>query len=430
MMFRWTAVRRLAATATLATLATLTACGGGTDRTKAQVRLVNASSGYTSLDLRVDDQLRQGAVTYGQTASYAEVDPGKTASTLSRAGAGTALLSFTPSVSAKKYYTVLAYGPQGALKQVLLDENSAEPDTNRSLLRFVNAAPDAGTLDIYLTGANDSLADSVPVQAGVAPDGISGFLTVASGSYRLRVTAANNKDDLRLDVSGLALSSKQVATLVVSPGVGGVLVKSLLIIQQGSIAAQAATQARLRVAAGLADAGLVSLQVGGSAVLSNVTVPAVTQYVLVPAGTQALVVTVNGTAQPASTQALTAGGDHTLLVYGPAVAPLLTLLTDDNSLPSERTRARIRLVNGAAGLAGAASLSIDFTPVANTVAAGQASAYATLASTSTAQLTVTAAGAAAPLFSAVDQTFQAASTYTVFLRGGTTAPAAIVRRDR
>ena len=427
MMFRWTTALALAG---LAALSTLTACGGGTDRTKAQVRLVNASSGYTSLDLRVDDQLRQGAVVYGESASYVDVDPGKTASTLSRAGAGTALLSFTPSLSAKKSYTVLAYGAQGTLKQVLLDENSSEPDTNRSLLRIVNAAPDAGTLDIYLTGINDSLADSVPVQAAVAADVVTGFLTVTSGSYRLRVTAASNKDDLRLDVSGLALSSKQVATLVISPGVGGALVKSLLITQQGGISAQAATQARLRVAAALADAGLVNLQVGGSALLSSISVPNVTQYVLVPAGTQTLLVTVNGTAQRTSTATLTAGGDHTLLVYGPAAAPLINLLNDDNNLTSDRTRARIRLVNGATGLAGAASLSIDFTPVADSVAAGQASTYSTLASTATAQLTITAAGMAAPLFTAVDQTFLAASTYTVFLRGGTTAPVAIVRKDR
>lgn len=426
-MFRRTFALALAA---LAALATLAACGGGTDRTKAQLRLVNASSGYTSLDLRVDDQLRQSAVAYGETDGYVEVDPGKTASTLARAGAGTALLSFTPGLSAKKYYTVLAYGAQGALKQVLLDDNNGEPDSNRSLLRVLNAATDAGPLDIYLTGANDSLADSVAVQAGVAADALSGYLTVASGSYRLRVTAASNKDDLRLDVNGLALASKQVATLVVSPGVGGVLLKSLLVTQQGGISAQAATQARLRVVAGLADAGLVSLRVGDNALLSNITVPAVTQYVLVSAGVQTLVVTVNGSAQPASSQALVAGGDHTLLVYGPAATPLLSLLTDDNSLASDRTRARIRLVNAVAGLAGAASLSVDFSPVGDTVAVGQASNYSTLASTTTARLTATAEGVVTPLFSAVNQTFLAASNYTVFLTGSTTAPVGIVRKDR
>ena len=52
-------------TAVVITACLLAACGGGADRTKAQLRMVNASSGYTQLDLRVDDQLRQGAVAYG-----------------------------------------------------------------------------------------------------------------------------------------------------------------------------------------------------------------------------------------------------------------------------------------------------------------------------------------------------------------------------
>ena len=80
---------RTAAGLFLAAATLLVACGGGNDRTKAQVRLVNASSGDQQLDLRVDDQLRQGAVGYGGSASYVEADPGK-ASTITRAGSATA----------------------------------------------------------------------------------------------------------------------------------------------------------------------------------------------------------------------------------------------------------------------------------------------------------------------------------------------------
>ena len=75
-LFRWAFVgplvrslaRPLARPVALAlATALLVACGGGADRTKAQVRVVNASSGYTGLDLRVDNELRQGAVGYGNT---------------------------------------------------------------------------------------------------------------------------------------------------------------------------------------------------------------------------------------------------------------------------------------------------------------------------------------------------------------------------
>ena len=86
------------------------------------MRLVNASTGYAALELRVDGQTRQSDVLYGGSATYVETEPGETNAIYSP-GSPTALLSFNPSVSAKKYYSLLAYGAAGALKQVLLDDN-------------------------------------------------------------------------------------------------------------------------------------------------------------------------------------------------------------------------------------------------------------------------------------------------------------------
>jgi Domain of unknown function (DUF4397) len=427
-LFRRTlTLQRVLALALGATL--LVACGGGADRTKAQVRLVNASSGYASLDLRVDNELRQGAVSPGNSAAYVEADPGK-AFTLHVAGSGTSLLSFTPSVSARRYYSVLAYGSLGALKQLVLDDNAGAPDNNRALLRVVNAAPDAGALDVYLTGTDDSLAASVPQQAAAAVDAVGAWLTVNSGSYRLRVTAAGSKTDLRLDVPALALASRQVATLVISPTSGGVLVQGLLLSQQAEITPQAATQARVRVASGLSDAGIASLRLGGTAIFANVTAPAVTGYTLVPAGEQAVVVGVNAATLPSDTRTLVVGADYTVLVYGSPAAPVVAWVNDNNTLPSDRARAKIRLVNGLAGLPGNLSMSADFTPVADNVAAGAASAYDLIDATTTGRLSVTAAGVALPLFGIGEQSFAAAANYTVFLVGSPTAPVGIVRKDR
>lgn len=421
-LFRWTIALFLAAVL-------LAACGGGADRTKAQVRLVNASSGYAGLDLRVDNELRQGNVAPGNTASYVEADPGKTF-TLHNAGASTSLLSLVPSVSARRYFTVLAYGPLGALKQVVLDDNAGAPDTNRALLRVVNAAPDAGAVDVYLTGSDETLAASVPRQASAAVDAVGSFITVNSGSYRLRVTAAGSKTDLRLDVPALTLASREVATLVISATRGGVLVQALLLSQQGPITALAPTQARVRVASGLADAGIASLRVGGTALFANVTAPAVTGYALVPAGMQAVVVGVNGTNLPSQTRELVVGADYTLLVYGSPAAAATAWLTDDNTLPTDRARAKMRLVNGVVGLTGLLSLSADFAPVADNVAPGEASSYGLVDATTTGRVAVTAAGMGRPLFDATDQTFSAAANYTVFLVGSPSALVGIVRKDR
>jgi hypothetical protein len=79
------------------------ACGGGEERKRRRspVRLVNASTGYDSLELRVDDQLLQAAVAYGERAAYAEADPDEPEVTVFSTGSPTALWRGTPSAGAR-----------------------------------------------------------------------------------------------------------------------------------------------------------------------------------------------------------------------------------------------------------------------------------------------------------------------------------------
>jgi len=424
MTFRW-----ITALATAALL--LAACGGGdTDRTKARLRLVNASDAYAALDLRVDDELRQGGVGYGSRADYVEVDPDEADSTITNAGSTTALLSFTPDVARDKSYTVLAYGAQGALRQMLIDDNVGAPDSGRTLLRIVNAGADAGDLDVYLTGADEALSTAVPVQSRASFGVAAGPLTVDSGSWRLRVTATGSKTDLRLDVSALALASEQVVTLVLTPAQGGVLMNALLLTQRGAIERKDTTLARVRVAAGVAASGAVSASVGGSVLMSSVGSPAVGLYTLLPAGVQPVALAVNGTPLAAAPVTLAAGADYTLLVRGLPEAPLAGWIEDDNRRSADSGQARLRLVNGVAELAAPLSMTADFVPVADGVLPGAASAYASVDATLTAQLSVTAAGLTAPLYGAVDQPLAAGAVYSVFVVGAPGAAVGILRKDR
>ena len=418
----------------------LAACGGGTDSTKAQLRMLNASLGYAQLDLRVDDQLRQGQVGYGAAEGYIEVAPGKAASTISSAGSATPLLSFTPSLSEKKHYTLLAYGAAGALRQLLLDENTGAPDNGRALLRVVNAAPDAGAVDIYLTGSGDSLADAVAVQTGVAYGLLGGFTTLNSGTWRLSITAAGSKTDVRLEVAALALPSKHIATLVITPSLGGVMVNALLLAQQGPITRHDTQQARVRLAAGMADSALVGARVGTTSLVSAnaggsaIASPSLDDYVLVPAGLSAVTTTVNGQALAVEGKTLDAGRDYSFMVHGPLAAPQTSWIDDDNRLPSDASRAKLRLVNGLADTLAPLAMGLDGRPVAAAVALGTASPYSLVAPIgsggSGGRLAITASGVTTPLITTPSQTLVAGGSYSVFVVGPQAAPTAIVRQDR
>ncbi len=425
----------------------MTACGGGaTDPSKAQLRLVNATGpaitgnavAYKELALRLDGQAVQGQVAYGETGTYAEVGAGSPAATLTRPASTEALLSFTPSLAKGKYTTVVAYGSErgsergneGTLAQLALDDNTDEPAANKSRVRAVNAAPDLGPLDVYLTGSAEALGASGLVQNAGAVGAVSGFTELASGGWRLRVTSAGNKADVLLDLPNVQLASRQVATLVITPGPGGVLAHLVMLTQRGGVLLANNSQARVRVVAGLASGGLVSATVGGTGLLTGATSPTVGAYTPVTAGTQPVDLTVAGSPSTVPAAVLRAGADYTLLVHGTPTAPLAQWLVDSNTRPVATSRARLRLVNGVVGLANPLALTADFAPVASGVAAGAASPYTELAASSKAQLAVTLPGASAPLFTAADRALDAGATYTVLVVGSAAAPVGIVLKDR
>lgn len=423
--------RRLLLAFGLLALAAATGCyTAPDDRTKARLRLINASEGYATLDLELGGKRVQSGVAYGGSAGYADVDPDQTTSALYAGGSASALLNFTSALTRDKHHAVLAFGRAGSLRQLALDENQDKPANGRTKLRVVNAAPDAGALDIYITAAGDALTGAVPVQAGAAYGALGSAVEVASGTWRLRVAAANSKTDVRLDIADLALGSAEVAVLVLTPSAGGTLVNALYVVQQGGIAQLGGSKARLRVVAGVTQAGAVSAAVGGITLMDQVASPALQTYALVSAGTPPLNASVNGNSVGPASLALQSGRDYTLLVLGLPATPSTALLEDANPPPSAAGTARLRLVNVVTGVANPASLKVGLQVLASGVAAAAASDYLEVAAASSTSLLVEASGQASPLFSAADQELLAGGKYSLFVIGAPGAITGVLVKDR
>jgi hypothetical protein len=428
--------RRTALAALGALGAALSACGGGEDRTRARLRFVNASADAL-LDLTIDGGRRFSAVPYGVDSGRTEVDPSRTDSIITRPGSAASLLSLNLAVDENRFYTLLAWGAVGALQTVLVDENAGQPAENFADLRWLNAVPDGDALDVYLTGADDSLAAAVPVLAGITSGALGGAVNVLSGTWRLRLTAAGSKTDVRLDQPGVRIDSRQVATFVFTPAgstaplSGGVLLNALVLNQQGAVGRIDTPLARVRAVAGLPDSGTVFVQLNGTVMANQIGSPAVGPYGLFESGPGELRVGVNGGGALAAGDAplLAPGGDYTLLVYSPT-GTAWAWLTDDNRRSIDPEAARIRLVHGVSDLPEALAMSVDFGPVAVGVARGTASGYAEVTATSTASLRVTVAGVSAPLYSIDDQTLAAGAVYTVFVVGSAAKPVGMLRQDR
>jgi hypothetical protein len=406
--------------------------GGGSGRT--QVRLMNVSPGYTSLDLYANtadsdtDQQRIAAVAYDTLSSYTELGSGTYSVKFKRSGVTSTLQTVTGrQLADDTHHTFVAFGSTGHFASIQVGDDVAAADSGRAKVQVLNVA-EAGSLDVYLTESSVSLDDATPVVSGVAPGTGSSFATIDSGDYRLRVTSASDPDDLRLDVPAITLSSRQVASLILTATQGGVLVDASILPQQGSLTKFANTKARIRGAVGTTS-GPVVMRVGGVSVL-NGAVGVVGNYAQVEAGSVAVTLAVNGVAVLVPNQTLVAGGDYTLLAWSNADGTQTTLVGDDNRLPTASGNAKIRVLNGLSALNVPVTLAVNFAPIAEGVALGQASAFSEIDDGSDYQLDVTDTGTAANLLTKTSVTLEAGSIYTLFMSANGATVSGTLRKDR
>lgn len=415
----------------------LAACGGGTigGNKQASLRLVNATSDVPSMNLLLAGSSKLSAVAVDSVSGNVNFDAGTYDTDLTNGSATAELLSGNRSYSEKTEYTAVAWGTASALKMTLLADTSDASDApanGAAVLRLLHAAPDAGALDVYLTSASTDLDTVGPTVSALAGGTLTTYAAVVPGTYRLRITGSGDKADLRLDQAGLVIANQARTSLVLQPGIGGVLVHALQLNYGGALTALKNTQARVRLAVGVEGNGAVTATLGGTALNVGLRSPSVGSYVRVPAGaaqTQAL--TVAGVAQANASRAIAAGADYTLLVTGLAATPLATLLVDDNRLPASTNRTKLRLVHGALGQ-DALTLAVDFNALATGVGYASASPFATVAASSAATVEVSSPLVPAPLYSTASSpvNLQAQGVYSVFLLGGGSAPAAVLRKDR
>lgn len=414
-----------------ATVALIGGCGGASDDDDATVRVINASTNYGALDLHVDDTLRSSAIAYGQTSGYIGFEEGSHTTTLTRTGSTTALSSVSRTLSSDYGTTVIAYQADGSMKTAQLSDSESAPSSGRAKLLVFNASPDAGSVDVYLSGSSDTLDNATLVASSVSAGSSSGsYTTVGSGTYRLRIAAAGSTTDLRLDAASMTLDSQGVYALVVTPTSGGVLVNSLLVRQGGAITQLDTDLARVRLVSAVASSGTVGAAFNGSTLATSVTSPAIGSYALVKAGSATPTISVNGASLSTAAITLAAGSDSTLLVWGPAASASLSVIGDDNRLPASSTSAKIRLIHGASINSNPLTLTANYSAVAENIALGAASTPTSVTAGSSTTIEVSDTTLSTALYSVSDVTLSARGVYTVFMLGSGSSVTGALRKER
>ena len=376
----------------------LSACGGGGSSGNGNVRLLNATTTHPSLTMLANGATATTATAIDTVSVYARVTSGGPAMQVNDASTGSALATLAPSVAQDAHYVVVAYEGGGSFHTTVIAEDVAAPAAGTVALRILDAATDAGAIDVYVTDpAVDIATLTSPTFTFPSSTSLqtSAFLSFAPGTYRVRVTGNGNPGDLRLDFASVTLTNQEIASLILTPTIGGTLVNASLLAQQGANTPGRNTTARVRLAAAVSGNAVVSASAAGTAVGTSVVAPAVTGYAVVPAGTP-LNITVNGATVASPVTALAPGGDSTLMVYGNPSTVTASLITDDNRLPALTTSLKLRLVNGLTGAATPLTLNAAFAVVASDVAPGAASPYGVLSAATPVQLDVSRRSTAPP----------------------------------
>lgn len=411
--------------------AVVAGCGGGSDdSSNTSLRVVNATLTHASLNVLVGGTATFTGVATDTISAAASPTAGSLTLQVNDATTAAALATTVPTLTGALHYTLVAYESGGVVRTVVLNEDYTAPTTGSAVIHFYNAATDVSKLDIYVTASTvTDISALSPTISYTTTTALSAAVTQSPGSYKIWVTAAGDKSDIRLLMPTVALADQQNAIVILTPSTGGVLLNGGTLIQQGTYTATRNTTSRVRLAAALPN-NLSVLATAGSTLISadnpGTAAPALPNYVVVPAAS-ALNISVGGNSIAAPAAKLVAGSDSTLLVYGSTAATAVaTLLADDNRPPTDATTSKVRFINGVTSDVGQVTLKAN-TVTVGTVAPGAATGYVTVpvttTSTTTDNLVFTSSKVGGNYFTATTPLL-AANVYTVLLadRVGATPP--------
>jgi hypothetical protein len=159
-------------------------------------------------------------LSYAATSGYLAETPGSYALAITPADNLTDVLAgqrvqLEPGTA----HTLFAMGPLAQLL-AFVTHDSYRRYADLARLRFIQGAPSANRVDVYLTASGASITSAAPTYAGLPFTADTGFVSYAQGSYDLTVTAAGSKTPIIGPVA-VTLAHDGIYTTVARDARGG-----------------------------------------------------------------------------------------------------------------------------------------------------------------------------------------------------------------
>jgi len=183
-------VRSVLRPCALALAAVLLAGCQSLDMGSAQLRIVDASRDSGALDLYQNSTGFAYNLGFGTLTSYVAMSPGVYTLAADKAGSRQTLVEASTHLVAGKQYTAIVGSGLASLQQTVLLDQSTPAPAGQIALRFVDQAPRAGAVDVYLVGSGARLASTTPIATGLTFGAVEGYLNVPAGTYAIEIVPA------------------------------------------------------------------------------------------------------------------------------------------------------------------------------------------------------------------------------------------------
>ncbi len=337
----------MTAFAALATL-TLAACGGGGGANPAKLRIVHASPDAPNVDAYYEGSKILTDAPYRAATAFMDVEPGLRTLTINPTGSSTSVISTTQNFASDRYYTVLAVNDVANIEPLIVEDNGAAPNPGQAKVRVVHAAPQAPTVDIYVTAPGADLSTASPTLAKVPFKAVSGVLQIPASDYQIRVTPTGTKDPA-YDSGSVPVAAGQDLVFVAVEQSMGLAPISLLVLTAdpaNPVLEIDDQRAQVRVMHASPDAPAVDVLVNDQVALANVPFPVASDYLTVNAGTYNVKVNAAGTGATVIDAELMLRGSmaYTAIATG-FLADIQPLVLEDDPTPPAAGQSRLRVVH-------------------------------------------------------------------------------------
>lgn len=201
----------MAAVAVLCLVVLNAACGSG--NSNAQLRVMNASPGESSVNVTLNSTSISTGLGYGAATGYTGVSAGSPTLAFVPNGGTTTLISEGISLSSGTTYTVLADNYSTDIGLTVFTDNNTAPSAGNLNLRVVNASPGLGTVDVYVVSPGTNLNTVTPSVTGLTFPTASTYLSLSAGNYEVYFTLTGQKLAY-IDSGPQSWSAGQVRTVV------------------------------------------------------------------------------------------------------------------------------------------------------------------------------------------------------------------------